>query len=1007
MAEVLFTLDEDPESPNSPLARWRPPGPLSEEDWAGPVPPRGQKPSNSEELSESLQHWSPYLTPKFDPITGDVIGVVFDGSDQFAIQLDEDGAILNANGKAADMLLNLNRTKLGAAPDARITDKVAEGGIKALEGKAPLLRLDARGNVLQCSESGAAFLGHRPQRGGKVEGFLDSESQAALKKAFKEALAGPTPSIARLTTRGEVGTCQSSWIDKLGMKPFGVREEHNKAVPSKSASVVLQRTPDGKAIEVFDAAVLHAHVPRPGIDQVDLVRGHALTEFLDSPSGEALSSAMSTALRQVKYQNPKDSQLTLELPLTNKGQHLTMKVEMKPSKSGRAISSFCLVGPIEPRCIWQDVLSGPVWVVQPDGHMLAENPPAEAVDPTLLPPSAQAKRAPEGSIQAKLGEAPGKALLEAVQRVHRQKDGAREVEVMTSTPMETGEESKLPVDLCKLRDQEVLVDGSQRVVLVADLEGNVVGANLAAQELLESDTDGWRGRSLHDIAGADKRKMTDAINAAARSSTIQLPMCHLGSKQIGGHGVPGMPHDVVVHPRFDALGELCGVMVEAEDTSARMLQDESLRRMLASDAIKPCWALDMQGRVIKHNEAAKNVLNEDPQDVVMHALEEFVMSERRGCCAGGAQRVGNREAFQKGLRRAAAGETYVHQVKLAHNATEEAPSCASQLNLHFSPRVDVAGNVVGIMVAASTPAAIKVEEVDGEPVIFDVSGRAAQMLGVRKQDLIGRKLRDFLSKDKADQTMAGIHQAIVENESSEVDTGMKGHSTLVETFMDISPYHDHGTDSVGALLLMEDMSLDRIIKLGRTKPRPGFGDTRAEDEDVDLQPVGEYQGAELFKFKVDSVKLKAIDRHYDINTLRPGEKSWVEDPVEGCFKDICHGKHAYQEIEFDYSMFVTYLTKHQKDERRLEALRHINVYNTNVVKRIFKEMAGDSDVVDLNAFSIWCDGTQGRKATRSYGDGLKKSTKLSVGVAAITRMNRLAKLTSNKPPCCEAPSRRC
>merc|ERR1719502_1689086 len=125
-----------------------------------------------------------------------------------------------------------------------------------------------------------------------------------------------------------------------------------------------------------------------------------------------------------------------------------------------------------------------------------------------------------------------------------------------------------------------------------------------------------------------------------------------------------------------------------------------------------------------------------------------------------------------------------------------------------------------------------------------------------------------------------------------------------------------------------------------------------------------------------------------MNTLRPGEKSWIEDPVEGTFKDICHGKHHYADIEFDYDMFVRFLTKHQKDERRLEALKHINVYNTNVVKRIFKEMAGDSDVVDLNAFSIWCDSTQGRKVTRGYGDGLKKSTTLSRGVAAITRMNR-------------------
>ena len=89
-----------------------------------------------------------------------------------------------------------------------------------------------------------------------------------------------------------------------------------------------------------------------------------------------------------------------------------------------------------------------------------------------------------------------------------------------------------------------------------------------------------------------------AMSAAMRGARIELHGLPLSSPDQSTRKTC----DMVVHPRFDSIGNVCGVLVEAEDVSARLLREQIATRLIDSTLLKPCWELDSMGNVCNLNQ---------------------------------------------------------------------------------------------------------------------------------------------------------------------------------------------------------------------------------------------------------------------------------------------------------------------------------------------------------------------------------------------------------------------
>jgi len=259
----------------------------------------------------------------------------------------------------------------------------------------------------------------------------------------------------------------------------------------------------------------------------------------------------------------------------------------------------------------------------------------------------------------------------------------------------------------------------------------------------------------------------------------------------------------------------------------------------------------------------------------------------------------------------------------------------TELRLQLKPRYDEAGEICGVIVAASPPRALRVAS-DG--VVIECSDEAAELLGMDVHMLMGSHIMDLITESE---------EAVSRCISGVID------DAEFPAILDASPFT--GLDGEhGALVLLEDDSKNVLKHMGYNK-RPQ-GDDDSSKDDVSLVDGGDWEGAEISKFEVEKVVLKKGKIRGALGHLNQEMHASVEMKSLKDEEANRRKQRAFDEMSAGSSV-VTLATFRQfvrsHNTRNIPALKRLNQFDKKQVTATFDDMAQGKDQADQQMFEQW------------------------------------------------------
>jgi len=733
---------------------------------------------------------------------------------------------------------------------------------------------------------------------------------------------------------------------------------------SCQVEVIVVPSEDGSTAHVHSAAILQRHRAALGLDKLDLVKGHCINEFLTKTGYAELQRQANAAMREAKYGTgvAKSKTFTTHVELMP-GQTLGLRAEIRAVKDH---TDYLIVASTVDRTLWDDVVSGPVWVTTQDGAVEVSNQQARELqgqDPTGLnlkdfdkwSLGMQTKAVTRGVVHDLPLE---KTMEEAV------RTGQTQLQAVLDVKDGDGKPIAVVADVSTIYEgwpakggnlEAMLVDSSASIVLGTDREGKVDGYNEAAFDFLQVDLEcgvvGIAGETLDKFGGSPEVRawLKEAQKKAIQGQSVNYEIGTLQSADVTSH----VKTNIVVHPRFDNGGQICGVVLEAQDITERLMQLDMVDRMLKAPGLKPAWAVDLKGNVIECNSSATIALNATEDEVLGRSFTDFVMKA-------------SHEDVRRGMMAAKMGRKFSANAKLKRATSEGDSETTLEMMLDLCPRWDHQGILRGVLVTADLPSALRL---NGDGVVIEINEAACNLLNIDDVEILGEDLMPYVEPDRSVEVFGLITGALQDDRSDGTNTRFmrrKGNTDEYEPFscaMDASPFtlEEAAGGGTGCLVMLQEQVRRDLFKLGFGKH--GGRNKKTADE-LELVEAGDHVGHQWDHAKIEGVRLKkaavggAWKDRFDTGAreqamLKEGTRSPddAKDPMEAAWDQLVDPEMQC----INLASFKKYLiTTGTNTDKRLVALRHVNAMFEKKVLAALQDMSGDtSNIVDKQHFMDW------------------------------------------------------
>jgi len=493
----------------------------------------------------------------------------------------------------------------------------------------------------------------------------------------------------------------------------------------------------------------------------------------------------------------------------------------------------------------------------------------------------------------------------------------------------------------------VLIDGSGRVILGTDSMGQVDGFNEAARDYLQSDEEGGEiaMRELAEFAGT--KATLDWLETALPRALQGLPSSMELATLQSADGATHFDTNAIVHPRFDSMGKVVGVILEAVDITERLLDQDVTDRLLKAPGLKPAWALDMKNNVCECNASACAALNE-PEDAILGTLmKEFVEDSSLA-------------DLDAGISSAKMGKKYSAKMKLKHNDSNGGHT-ELEMMLDICPRWDKTGNLRGVLITADLPAALRMNP-DG--LVIEVNDTACAMLGVYREDILGYDLMPFIEPAEKESVFGSLTDVITKRIACSQSTHFmrqtkenEWESFKVE--MDASPFQipEESGGGTGALILLQEHVRNLLYKLEYKKKDKHLSPAKGK-ENVSLADGGDHVGHTWERAKIAQVQLKSTKIKGALaGKARQGAAlQGIEEENLSLEEKAWRALKETETDEITFNSLKKYLITHTPEER-LPALQRVNAMFDKKVQAAFDDI-DEAGKVDHEVFSKWWGRTE-------------------------------------------------
>lgn len=478
------------------------------------------------------------------------------------------------------------------------------------------------------------------------------------------------------------------------------------------------------------------------------------------------------------------------------------------------------------RHLWEDVLSGPMWLLIAGDLFTNEAAKDHMGDKSRLDRHTDIVAAASKDTKAQLSSAIHGEFGEVDLELASKPGEMMLVNVSANPPPAEG---------------GVLLDGSMSYIMALDERCNVLRYNaLVKTDLIGEDNteESWPvlNQPLEQFCWEpDLSMVKQAVEKALEGERVEFAKVMVYSVD----GGLALTCRGTAHPFYDQDAKVRGTMLEFSDMTADCFDMDAQDALMKSNLLAPAWAMDPNGNLIAANGQAELL------------IPNGLMTPFRDLITGSDSKA----KLDLAMSSALSGINSIAKIKIKDPETGKDRS----LDVELAPQIDAHGHVSGVVVMEQPPAAFVVNE---EGIIVECSEEAASMIGLDRGDVIEQefiKLIQENSKAKAfDMLMQGL-----EDPSAMSDTDVRintideeGKVKTLDAKMQVSGRAM--AEGQGLMVLLEPQRDKNMPFKAKRKKKKKSGPHSGHKEAVSLRHGSMVEGSRnpFSKFQVENVDLQ-------------------------------------------------------------------------------------------------------------------------------------------------------